>query len=396
MLKRLFVLFLVLPLASQLFAQGFNSKGGSHRGHNTPYTAQQQQVASWSGSGIAIGERHVATNHHVVDGATNLCIYFPDKDVQYDVKVVATDSKNDLAIVEITDTDFKGFTIDYGYKKSTESIGVGVFVLGFPLVQSMGTEIKLTTGVVSSKSGYQGDASQYQISAPVQPGNSGGPLFNDNGELIGIISAKHTEAENVSYGVKLSYLSDLAEGISGVNLSKQTKLQGKSLSEKCEANIPCTMMFVANNAPKDNSPKSGQSGSNGGGSSVYRSESASGYPIRVNRPEVGKYSSSNVSVYGLELAQNYTAIFVVLRNNNSSDTYYNISEGTYIVDKNTGKRYSLIRTENCPMAPQYKTVRPGEIADIILYFQPLPSNASSIDLYESADGWRFENIKISK
>ena len=107
-------------------------------------------------------------------------------------------------------------------------MGMGVFVLGYPLVQSMGTEIKLTTGVVSSRSGFQGDQSQYQISAPVQPGNSGGPLFNDNGELIGIVSAKHTEAENVSYGVKLSHLKTLASNVEGVNLNRSSQISNLS------------------------------------------------------------------------------------------------------------------------------------------------------------------------
>ena len=125
---------------------------------------------------------------------------------------------------------------------------MGVFVLGYPLVDTMGEEIKLTTGVVSSRSGFQGNPSQYQISAPVQPGNSGGPLFNDNGELIGIVSAKHTGADNVSYGVKLSYLVDLASRSgASLNLDKSSQISTMSLSEKCKAVIPCTVMVVANN-----------------------------------------------------------------------------------------------------------------------------------------------------
>lgn len=66
----------------------------------------------------------------------------------------------------------------------------------------MGDEIKLTTGVISSKTGFQGDVSLYQISAPIQPGNSGGPLFDNKGNLIGIVNAKHKGAENVGYAIK--------------------------------------------------------------------------------------------------------------------------------------------------------------------------------------------------
>lgn len=101
-------------------------------------------------------------------------------------------------------------------------VGEDIFVLGYPLTTTMGDEIKLTTGIVSSRTGYQGDVSLYQISAPIQPGNSGGPLFDNQGNLIGIVSAKHTGAENVGYAIKASYLknlmeSSLGEGILPIN-----------------------------------------------------------------------------------------------------------------------------------------------------------------------------------
>ena len=70
----------------------------------------------------------------------------------------------------------------------------------------MGQEIKLTTGIISSNSGFMGDTTLFQISAPIQPGNSGGPLFDNNGNLIGIIAAKHKNADNVGYAVKLNLI----------------------------------------------------------------------------------------------------------------------------------------------------------------------------------------------
>jgi S1-C subfamily serine protease len=100
----------------------------------------------------------------------------------------------------------------------------------------MGDEIKLTTGVISSKSGFQGDMSQYQVSAPVQPGNSGGPLFDSKGNLIGIISSKHSKAENAGYAVKASYLKNLVEGRSKNNLLPQTnRILNLNLSGKVKA-----------------------------------------------------------------------------------------------------------------------------------------------------------------
>ncbi len=231
-------------------AQGYNSKGGSHRGYQTPYTQQEQQPSYWSGSGIALGTNVFATNNHVVDGATHLYAYFPLHKAKYKAEIIAVDVANDLALVRISDTEFKGFpTVKYGFKKTLEDVGTNVFVLGYPRVETMGEEVKLTTGVVSSQSGFQGNQSQYQVSAPVQPGNSGGPLFNDNGELIGIVSAKHTDgAENVSYAVKLSYLEDLiVSSGENISLTNSSQIASQKLSEKCKVIIPCTVMVIADN-----------------------------------------------------------------------------------------------------------------------------------------------------
>ena len=108
-----------------------------------------------------------------------------------------------------------------------------IFVLGYPMTSTMGDEIKYTTGVISSRTGFQGDVSQYQISAPVQPGNSGGPLFDSKGNVIGIVSAKHDGAENVGYAIKASYLKNLMESVLPTNILPTTNsVQTLSNSEK--------------------------------------------------------------------------------------------------------------------------------------------------------------------
>lgn len=107
--------------------------------------------------------------------------------------------------------------------------------MGYPLRATMGDEIKLTNGIVSSKTGFQGDITSYQISAPVQPGNSGGPLFDNQGNLIGIINAKHTGAENASYAVKTSYLTNLIDLLSSPpKLQTINSLSSKTLTQQVE------------------------------------------------------------------------------------------------------------------------------------------------------------------
>ena len=173
---------------------------------------QQERATDWSGSGFALNNGYICTNYHVIDGAKNIEIHGVQGDftTSYSAKVVASDKFNDLAILKVDDVEFKGFgTVPYNVKTSMADVGEEVFVLGYPLTTTMGDEIKLTTGVVSSRTGYQGDVSLYQISAPIQPGNSGGPLFDSQGNLIGVVSAKHAGAENVGYAIKASYLRNL-------------------------------------------------------------------------------------------------------------------------------------------------------------------------------------------
>lgn len=380
--------FILLLLPLFVYAQGHNSKGGSHRGYHTPYTQQEQQPSYWSGSGIALNSNIFATNNHVVDGATHLYVYFPETKTKYAAKTIKTDPTNDLAIVRITDPAFKGFpTIQYGFKKAVEDVGTDVFVLGYPRVDTMGEEVKLTTGVVSSRSGFQGNQSQYQISAPVQPGNSGGPLFNDSGELIGIISSKHTDgAENVSYAVKLSYLSELITGSGeNINLSLNSQIASKKLSEKCKAVIPCTVMVVADNE------REGQSSQVA--SSSYGT--AGRYPIRINKPQVERQNDNSTGIVGIEITEKGTAFYMATINPSDADSWYNIHPGTFLTDKVTGKKYLLRSTDNCEIAPARSSLPAHCQVDFVLYFPPVPASVTTLDLCEPTEnGWKFEGIRI--
>jgi S1-C subfamily serine protease len=154
--------------------------------------------------------------------------------------------------------------IPYSIKTSTTDVGENIFVLGYPLTSTMGEEIKLTTGVVSSKTGFQGDVSSYQISAPIQPGNSGGPLFDSNGNVIGIVSAKHKGAENVGYAIKASYLKNLMESVLSENILPQTnKIASYKLSNKVKSLTKYVYYITCsssdNNSSLNNSINTGES-----------------------------------------------------------------------------------------------------------------------------------------
>ena len=168
----------------------------------------------WSGTGFAIKNGYVVTNYHVVEGAKSIKVYGVKGQMNIGLfaNVVSTDKTNDLAILKISDPSFTGFgSIPYSIKNQTLDVGENVWVLGYPLTQYLGNEIKLTNGLISSKSGYQGDVATYQITAPVQPGNSGGPMFDSKGNIVGIVNAGVPGADNVGYAIKTTYLFNLAD-----------------------------------------------------------------------------------------------------------------------------------------------------------------------------------------
>ena len=196
---------------------------------------EQVQQAEWTGSGFAIADGYVVTNYHVINGAKTINIKGVNRDVDKTYKgyVVATDREHDLAILRIVDKKFAGFdAIPYCIGKTVPEVGDDVFVLGYPKTNTMGQEVKLTNGIISAESGFKGDASMYQISAPVQPGNSGGPLFDNEGNVIGVICAKHADAENANYAIKVSYLYSLvnSSGI-GIKMPDKNSVSSKSLSK---------------------------------------------------------------------------------------------------------------------------------------------------------------------
>lgn len=197
---------------------------------------EQVQLAEWSGTGFAIADGYLVTNYHVINGAKTITIKGVNGKMKESYKgyVVASDREHDLAIIKIVDKKYNGFDdIPYCIGNNVPEVGDDIFVLGYPMINTMGKDIKLTNGIISASSGFKGDQSMYQISAAVQPGNSGGPLFDNEGNVIGIINAKHADAENANYAIKVSYLFSLINGSDlGIKMPDNNKIKSKSLSKK--------------------------------------------------------------------------------------------------------------------------------------------------------------------
>ncbi len=210
---------------------------------NTEANTNEKKSRLTTGSGFFLTiDGLIATNAHVVEGSKKITIKVVGENgvKSYNTKLELKDSKNDVAILRIIDTSFKLLnSIPYSLIDNAE-IGEKTFTIGFPLNDVMGTNFKVTDGIISSLSGIQDDIRYMQMTVPVQPGNSGGPLFNRDGDIIGITSAKlnplavGTTIENVNYAIKSSYLINLINMLPVINTGKkgENKIKGIELKEQ--------------------------------------------------------------------------------------------------------------------------------------------------------------------
>ena len=194
-----------------------------------------------NGSGFLISKSgYIATNHHVIDGWSQFKVEFKrnNKLEVFNARLVQSDKTNDLAILKIEDESFSTINkLAYNFKLRSVDIGTEIFALGYPLTDIMGDDIKFTDGKISSKTGYGGDVTTYQIQVPIQPGNSGGPLFDFKGNLIGVTSSginrKLDLTENVNYAIKTSYLFNLIDVLpETITLPSSTELASKKLTDQ--------------------------------------------------------------------------------------------------------------------------------------------------------------------
>ncbi|MDX5421822.1 MAG: trypsin-like peptidase domain-containing protein [Hymenobacteraceae bacterium] len=163
--------------------------------------------AAFSGTGFAISaDGYLVTSSHVVEGADSVLI--ENKAGQkFKVAEVYRDQVHDLSILKIDDPAFTGFEkLPYTFKTAESDLGERVYTLGYPR-----EDIVFGEGSLSSTSGFEGDTTAYQISIPLNPGNSGGPLLDDKGNLIGVISGKQAGQEGAAFAIKSAYLLQMIE-----------------------------------------------------------------------------------------------------------------------------------------------------------------------------------------
>ena len=152
-----------------------------------PPKTQAKRSAQTTGTGFIVSKTgHVLTNHHVVDGCKEVRTQIPASKVAV-TPVVARDPRNDLALVKLSSPVASAATFRDG---RTVRQGDSIVAVGFPLHGVLASGANLTTGTVSALAGLGDDTRFLQISAPVQPGNSGGPLLDLSGNVVGVVVSK--------------------------------------------------------------------------------------------------------------------------------------------------------------------------------------------------------------
>ncbi|MBC7913780.1 MAG: trypsin-like peptidase domain-containing protein [Pyrinomonadaceae bacterium] len=189
---------------------------------------------TFGGTGFALtSDGYIVTNSHVIKGADSVYIQNA-KGESYKVDVVYEDYQYDVAILKISDTNFDSFgTLPYSFKKLSSDVGENVFTVGFPKDDHV-----LGRGYLSSKTGYKGDTTEYQVDITVNNGNSGGPLLDNKGNIIGVIKGKQSLSDGTGFAVKSKYILATIDSLqehsvdSKIILNKRNSLTGLTIQDQ--------------------------------------------------------------------------------------------------------------------------------------------------------------------
>lgn len=187
----------------------------------------EDKIVTTGGTGFLIDSKgYIVTNAHVLKGSGAVVVN--DKNQEFKVRIAYVDPVKDLAILKIEDDEFKaGNALPYSIKKSTIDLGEEIYTLGYPR-----DEIVYNMGYLSAVTGFDGDTASLQISLPANPGNSGGPVFNRNGEVVGILSTRETKAEGVVFAIKSRGIYDVVDDLKKqdstfhIKIASNTSLRG--------------------------------------------------------------------------------------------------------------------------------------------------------------------------
>ena len=191
---------------------------------------QELALADSSGTGFFVSPAgYLVTNYHVVKDGTRLIVKFGETEAP--AKIIAVDKVNDIALLKLASSDKPTGYLEVN-TGSIPTPGSEVFTIGFPDPGVLGLSPKTTRGTLTSTAGLQDDPRFMQISVQIQPGNSGGPLVDLTGRVIGVTTSTLNATErlkdsgylpqNVNYALKASYLRGVFDQVQDATLSAPT------------------------------------------------------------------------------------------------------------------------------------------------------------------------------
>ncbi len=211
-------------------------------------TSKRNPNPNYRATGFLIdGKGFIVTNAHVVNRLKTIYVE-NNKGEYFTAQTIYADKNTDLAILKINDTSFKAvYNLPYSINKTNSNLGEQIFTMGYPR-----NEIVYGEGYLSAKSGNEGDSTAYQLSVSVNPGNSGGPVLNKNGQIIGIITSKNSTADGVVFAAKSKNIYKLLDALKengdtvSIKLPNNTGLKGLDREQQVKKMEDFVFMVVGN------------------------------------------------------------------------------------------------------------------------------------------------------
>jgi S1-C subfamily serine protease len=219
---------------------------------NSATPPKSAKIIDQTGTGFVVSTSgHILTNYHVIDGCVGDIHGGLTGDANVVLRIVSTDETNDLALLQAPITITEAATI----RGTPIHPGDAIIAIGFPFHGLLTSDFTVTAGIVSSLSGLLNDTRFLQISAGVQSGNSGGPLLDTSGNVVGVVAAKINAIkfakatgdlpENINFAIKTGAVRDFLDNSAVAYQTAEPKqeLQTAEIARKARAYamlISCT------------------------------------------------------------------------------------------------------------------------------------------------------------
>jgi serine protease Do len=242
----------------------------------TPSKKSPPPSSGSTGSGFFVSKLgHIVTNEHIVRRCGSVTVG-DNANKQVSASVLETDKRNDLALLRISSTQMASAeTLSLISKLGAQKLGLklvplasgglmrsddielgeSVMVAGYPYGELYSNTIKVTGGMVSAVKGMGDDSAQFQMDAAVQPGNSGGPIYDENGNIVGVVISQLNKLkvakaigslpENVNFGIKASTVRQFLTS-AGLPTKWSNRTEKKSTKELAQIAKNQTVMVVCN------------------------------------------------------------------------------------------------------------------------------------------------------